>query len=306
MRWIALGLLLAIAGCTTPRLYDGEPVDKSNASLIRGQSIKALIRPVGADQSVEARITDDGIWVSKGSFVVRYMCLQADQDPTNLPPGYPHEKTIHIEAGYHYQVNCYDSKDQIGDEMKLENDSWEDVDYHTFAEALYEVPEHVRYDGGLWQENTFRYEYYNDWGGEGDVIFTISRAPMSGEFSAELSEYKYSVANQAIALYDKGVRTEKEMESRLEKVSYVGSASECPKLQSYYDRMFGLMKAKAASLVEAGPMLLYTDSPPIYHYYFSNGPNEMLTLEIMDVKDDLYNSTQDAMSYLRTCGKKGN
>src|SRR5690242_18327163 len=96
-KFIWIFVLATLTGCATPRLYDGEPVDRSNASLIRNAYVKALIRPVGTDQSVEARISDDGIWVSKGSFIVRYRCLQPDQDPSEIP-GYPHEKTIRIEA----------------------------------------------------------------------------------------------------------------------------------------------------------------------------------------------------------------
>lgn len=301
-RWsICLCFALALCGCAIPRLYDAEPVDKSNASLISAAYVKALIRPIHTDKSVEARITDDGIWVSSGTFVVRYACYQPDQDVTQIH-NYPYEKTIRIEAGYHYQVNCFHKKNQL----TLENIGWQDVNYHTYAEALYEVPLDIRFNGELWQSNTFRYEYYNDWGGEGDIIFTISRDPMNGEFSADLRKYKYSVALQAMSLYDQGVRTRKDMLKDLEKTSYQGTADQCPKLQFYYDHLFDLMKAKALEFAKQGPVRIYTDSPPIYRYYFSNGPNEMMTLDIMDDKDALYKATHIAMAYVQSCGEKGN
>jgi hypothetical protein len=304
MRWgLFVFLIIILAGCATPRLYDGEPVDKSNASLISNAYVKARIRPVGTDVSVEAAITDDGIWVSKGSYRVRYACLEPEQDPDSIQ-GYPHEKTIRVEAGYHYQVNCFDAKGQIKDEMNLVNIGWQDVWYHTSAEALYEVPEHVRGPGEIPATGGgFRYEFYNDWGGKNDVQFHIDTAYKDGHLTAELDLYSAPLPDLAMEAYDRGVRSYDGMTKAIAPTTYRADVDNCPSLTDFYSKLRNLFRERLNNPKPASPVI-FTDSPPVYRYYMGDGSDALASLYIIEDKDELYRTTQEAMDYVKSCGTK--
>lgn len=302
MRWYLFAFLFLFAGCATPRLYDGEPVDKTNASFISNAYVKAVIRPVGTDESVQAVITDDGIWVSKGSFLVRYACLDVNQDRDSVQ-GYPHEKTIRIEAGYHYQVNCFNREGQITEEMKLENIGWQDVWYHTAAEAGYEVAAHVRGAGETPREgNGFRYEFYNDWGFKNDVQFDIDQGE-NGRLEAKLDEYGGPVFDLAEAAYDKGVRSWQGMLDAIAPTTYVADSKACPAVTDYLQRLRTLFTARVNN-PKSGPYMIYTDSPHVYRYYMGNGSDAMAALYVVEDTDELYTTTQKAIDYVKTCGTK--
>lgn len=301
MRWGLLVILVALAGCSTPRLYDGEPIDRNNASLISAADVKAVIRPVGTDESVEARITDDGIWVSKGNFIVQYKCLQVAQDADKVL-SFPHEKAIRIEAGYHYQVNCYDSKGQVGDEMKLENIGWQDVFYHSSAEAMYDVSERLRGAGELpMTGGGFRYEFYNDWGGKNDVQFRIDAAYNDGHLSAELDLYSGPLPYLAMGAYDKGIRSMDDMDKAIAPTIYEADAHNCPSLDDFYSKLRQLFIARANNSKPAKPDL-YLDSPDVHRYYMGDGSDAMAALYVIDDQGDLYKTTQQAMDYVKSCG----
>jgi hypothetical protein len=303
MRWYPLAFLLLLAGCATPRLYDGEPVDKSNASLISEAYVKGRIRPIGTDDSVEAGITGDGIWVSKGTYIVRYACLQVNQNRDDVS-GYPHEKTIRIEPGYHYQLNCFDKEGQITDEMKLENIGWQDVFYHSSAEAMYDVTERLRGAGELpMTGGGFRYEFYNDWGGKDDVQFRIEAAYEDGHLRARLDLYNGALPYLAMSAYDRGVRSMDGMDKAIAPTTYEADADNCPSLNDFYSKLRQLFVARANDSKPAKPVL-YLDSPDVYRYYMGDGSDAMAALYVVEGHDDLYKTTQEAIEYVKTCGTK--
>lgn len=304
MKWISIVFLTALmSGCTTPRLYDGEPVDKSGASLISNAYVKARIRPIGADESVEAVITDEGIWVAKGTYQVRYACLQPQQDPDSIQ-GYPHEKTVHVEAGYHYQVNCFDPKGQIADEMNLENIGWQDVFYHTSSEALYEVPEHIRGPGEIpTTGGGFRYEFYNDWGGNNDIQFRMDTDYQTGHLTARLDLYSGALAYLAMEAYDNGARSYDDMAKAVAPTSYKADVDNCPSLKDLYSKLRQLFVERLNNPKPARAVI-FTDSPPIYRYYMGDGSDALAALYVIEDKDDLYKMTQEAMDYVKSCGTK--
>jgi hypothetical protein len=297
MQKFLLFLLYAIlVGCASSRLYDSEPTNKSDAAFIRATYVKALIRPAHSDKSVEARITDDGIWVSSGTFIVRYVCTDPDQDTSNIHT-YPYEKTIHIEAGYRYEFACYDKKKGA----TLRNIGWENVDYHTYAEALYEVPLMIRQSTELTMTmDGFRYEYYNDWGSSGDIEFKIYSDYQTHRLIAHLDQYRGSVMWLAVEAYESGVRNRDAMLKAIAPVSYEADVNTCPKIQDYYVELRRLFMARL-NKPNNGPEKIYTDSPDVYRYYIGYGSDAMIGLYVLDDKDDLYKTTYAAMAYLKNC-----
>ena len=297
-RFSLLYLMLALCGCASPRLYNAEPVDKSNASLISAAYVKALIRPAHTDKSVEARITDDGIWVSSGKFVVRYACYEPDQDVTNIHT-YPYEKTIRIESGYHYQVNCFHGKDKL----TLENIGWQDVDYHTFGEAIDEVPQEVREENRFLSGNYFRYLYYNDWGNSPEIHFEIYTDNQTKRLRARLEQYKGNLLYLTLEAYDKGARSRDAMMKAIAPTMYLADVGSCPKIHDYYAQLRKLFRERVNNPI-SGPEMIYTDSPDIYRYFMGNGNSAMVSLYTLEDHDALYKTTYAAIDYVKKCGNK--
>ncbi len=261
--------------------------------------IKAAIRPHGADRSVEAAIIDDGTWVSAGTFDLRYTCLDPDADPSDLH-SYDKQTAIHILAGYHYQVGCTADRKRL----TLENIGWQDVDYHTFAEAIYEVPEQIRWRSDLTAiAKGFAYEHYNDWGNADDVQFSIKLEHNTKLLHARLDEYKGSVMLAAGAAFEKGVRTEEAMMKALAPKVYKVSSMRCPELTNYYSKLRALFVARLVHPVK-GPEKIYLDSPDVYHYYMDNGADAMVAIHVLEAHDALYKMTQEVMAYVRSCAIK--
>lgn len=302
MRRISVLLLVVlIAGCSTARLYSTEPADKSNAALIRAVNIKALIRPVQSDVSVRQRLSDDGIWVSGGAFLVEYACLDLNQDPSTVHV-YPNIQTLHIEAGYHYDVQCSEDKTKL----ELENSAWEDFDYKTFDEALYSVPAEVRHlEDEPTDEGGFRYLFYNDYGGSGETNFEIYTDYNTKRLTASLTQYRNSVMYLAIDAYNRGIRNRDAMMKALAPEKFTADVKDCPKLADQLAevrRDFDVRYTRGPLPSESTEGHLYTDSPEVYRYFLGKGHGATAVLTLTVEQNDLYRATHAVMDYVKTCG----
>lgn len=293
-------LLLFLIGCTTTRLYNSEPTDKSNAAFLRAVSIKALIRPSQSDDSVQQRITDDGIWVSGGSFLVKFACLDSNQDASAVHV-YPNQQILHIEAGYHYDVECSDDKTKLN----LENSAWEDFDYKTFDEAIYMVPEEIRHLDDEPTDDGFRYLYYNDYGGSGETDFEIFTSYDTKRLTARLTLYRDSVMDLAGAAYEHGIRTKDAMMKALAPEIFIADVKSCPGLAGHLAEIrkdFDERYTQGPLPAESTEGHIYTDSPPVYRYFLGKGHGATAVLTLTDEKDDLYRATYATMDYVKACG----
>lgn len=298
-------LALLLAGCAnvepepTSRIYDSEPADKVNTATLEPGGIKGWIRPLHADHSVEVLLANDDVWVSGGMFTVLYACLTGNQTLDSVH-SYPHEETINIAPGYRYWVEC----DENSSKLKIWNDSASRLDFHTSSEAAYIVTDMIRHPKDTPGGTGFGYSYYNDWGGADDIDFQIYKNYETKLLTAHLAQYHGSVMYLAMEAYDKGARTRDAMMKALAPNEFDADVKSCPKLQDYFDELQKEFTVRANKPREQEKDYIYTDSPPIYHYYLDIGNDATVSLSLLDEKGALYQTTQDAMTYLKSCSAK--
>lgn len=305
MRWYLFTLPLLLAGCTSVapvsggHIYASEPGDKSSYATLAAGGLKAWIRPLNTDKSVQVLLATDDVWVSGGTYVVRYACLTGNEKFNDVHD-YPHETTVKIEPGYSYWVQC-DDKDV---DLKIWNESDIKVDFHTSSEAvagMFEVLRHLNYGPG---GDGFRYSYYNDWGGSKESDFQIYIDRNTKRLTARLNEYPSSVLYLVTEAYDNGARTREAIEKVIPRDEYDADAMRCPKIQGYFDELKKEFMARVNTPHEPDEDFLYTDSPPVYHFYLDIGNQVTANLSFLVEKGALYQSTQEAIDYLKTCGTK--
>lgn len=305
MRWIVLVVLSFLTGCAqvgagpTGRIFASEPADKSNTATLEPGGIKAWIRPLNTDKSVEVLLADDDVWVSGGKYTVIYACLTGNQNLSDVHD-YPHEETITIEPGYRYWVECDDKNTSL----KIWNDSASEIDFHTSSEAvagMFEVLRHLNYEPG---GDGFRYSYYNDWGGSKESEFLIYVNHDTKRLTAHLDEYKTSVMYLVMDVYEKGARTRDAMLKAIPRDEYDADVDRCPKIQGYFDELKKEFMARVNTPHEPEQDFLYTDSPPVYHFYLDIGNRVTANLSFLVEQGALYQTTQEAMDYVKTCGTK--
>lgn len=300
--WIAVVPLFALlAACAsvgpapTSRIYASEPTDKDNTATLESGGIKGYIRPLNADRSVETFLGDDNVWVSGGMFTVRFACLTGNQRLDDVH-SYPHEETINIAPGYVYWMQCDDSNSHL----RISNDTASKMDYQTYGQAIEKVPSEVR-DLESPGDDGFRYLYYNDWGNDDDVNFEIYTDHDTRRLVAHLTQYHGSVMYLAGGAFNRGVRTHDAMMKALAPVEYRSDALSCPKLPDYYGKLQELFMARVNRPEKTGRGRIYTDSPPIYRYYLGKGDGATASLFVLDEHDALYDTTQEAIGYLKGC-----
>ena len=305
MRWYLSALLLLLAGCagvapvSGGRIYAFEPADKSQFSTLEAGGIKAWIRPVNTDKSVEVLLATDDVWVSGGTYTILYACLTGNQELSDVHD-YPHEMTVKIESGYSYWVQCDDKNSGL----KIWNESDIKVDFHTSTEAvdgMFEVLRHLNYEPG---GDGFRYSYYNDWGNANDTEFSIYTNYESKQLTAHLDLYPGSVMYLIMHAYDKGARTREAMLKAIPVDEYDADVVACPKIKTYFDELQKEFMARVNTPHEPEQDLLYTDSPPVYHYDLDIGNRVTANLALLVEQGPLYKTTQEAMDYVKTCGAK--
>ena len=290
-----------MVGCASSRLYYGEPVDKTNAAFVRGVFIKGFIRASQADESTRLHIDADGLWTTSGNFLVEYACLDSTEDATKVHT-YPNQQTIHVEAGYHYDVECNDEKTKL----ILSNSAWEDFDYQSFGQAISEVMAKVRH---LDDEPTdgFRYLYYNDWGGSKETNFEIYTDYNTKRLTATLTQYPTSVMYLAGEAYNRGIRKEDAMMKALKAEEFTADVADCPLLADHYAKIskaFDTRYTDGPLPSESTEGQMYLDSPPVYRYFLGKSHEATAVLTTTVEEGALYQATQTAMDYVKTCGKK--
>lgn len=106
MRWIALVLLVALAGCAGGVIMSDKPADPSKAAYIEVISADRFsIRPAQHPDIRELKFP--GMWVSDGWFILSSWCFYPKNQPRDafydLGPDF---HTIHFRAGHHYTLRC--------------------------------------------------------------------------------------------------------------------------------------------------------------------------------------------------------
>ena len=244
-------------------------------------------------------MADDDVWVSGGMFTVRYACLVGNQKLSDVH-SYPYEKTIDIVPGYRYWVECDDKSSQL----VIRNDSGSNLDYHTSEEAAYAMTEMIRHPNDTPGGTGFGYEYYNDWAGGGDIYFQIYKNYKTKLLTGHLAEYHGSVMYLAMEAYDKGARTHDAMMKALVPDEVNADVKSCPKIQDYFNDLQKEFTDRLNQPREQERDYIYTDSPPIYRYYLDVGSQATASLSLIVEKGALYQTTQDAMTYLKSCAAK--
>jgi len=304
MRCSYLILPLVLVGCAsagagpTGRIYASEPVDKTNTATLEPGGIKAWIRPLNTDKSVEVLLASDDVWVSGGTYTIRYACLTNNQELHDVHD-YPHETTVKIEPGYSYWVQC-DDKDSG---LNIWNENDVKIDFHTSSEAvagMFEVLRHLNYEPG---GDGFQYSYYNDWGNADDTEFAIYTNHESKQLTAHLDVYRGSVMYLVMHAYDKGARTREAMLKAIPRDEYDADVVGCPKIQGYFDELKKEFMARVNTPHEPEQDFIYTDSPPVYHYDLDIGNRVTANLSLLVEQGALYKTTQEAMDYIKSCGK---
>ncbi len=165
---------------------------------------------------------------------------------------------------------------------------------------MFEVLRHLNYAPG---GDGFRYSYYNDWGNADDTEFAIYTNYESKRLTAHLELYRGSVMYLIMHAYDKGARTRDAMLKVIPRNEYDADVAACPKIQIYFDELKKQFMARVNTPHEPQQDIIYTDSPPVYHYDLDIGNRVTANLSLLDEQGPLYKATQETMDYVKSCGK---